>query len=209
LAIAGMAVVLYMKIDQVMLGEMLGDRDVGLYSAAIRLSEVWYFIPVSIVTSVSPSLFEAKKISAALYYQRLGRLSRLVALIALAIAVPMTFASGYLMTTLYGSEYKDAGTVLAVHIWAALFVFLGVAQNPWTVSEGLTKLALLRTSLGAAANIFLNLLLIPTYGPTGAAIATTVSYALSAVILNALSPKTRMIFTLQLSSMIPVRLGSR
>jgi len=202
LALAGIAVVIYMKIDQVMLGQMLGNQAVGIYSAATRISEVWYFIPISIVASVSPSLVEARKISAALYYERLAKLFRLMAGVALAIAVPMTFASGIVASALYGSAYDGVGPILSIHIWAALFVFLGVAQNPWTINEGMTKLAFLRTSLGALANILLNIVLIPRYGPIGAAIATTVSYALSAVVMNAFNKKTRNIFLLQVKSIV-------
>ena len=66
----------------------------------------------------------------------------------------------------------------------------------------MTKLAFLRTSLGALANILLNIVLIPRYGPIGAAIATTVSYALSAVVMNAFNKKTRNIFLLQVKSIV-------
>jgi PST family polysaccharide transporter len=128
--------------------------------------------------------------------------------IALGIAIPMTFASGFVTRTLYGSQYEGAAPILAIHIWAALFVFLGVAQGPWNINEGLTKLALVRTVIGAASNILLNLVLIPSYGPIGAAIATTVSYALAGVVLNVISKNTHEILILQLRSMIPI-LSSR
>lgn len=203
LALGGVAVMIYMKIDQVMLGQMLDSSAVGIYSAATRISEVWYFIPMAIVVSVSPSLIEAKKVNDALYYQRLSNLFRLMSALALAIAIPMTFLSGTVASLLYGNRYDGVGPVLAVHIWAALFVFLGVAQSTWNIVEGLTRLALIRTSLGAVANILLNLLWIPRYGAMGAAIATTVSYALSAVVFNAFSARTRRVFKLQMMSIIP------
>jgi len=202
LAIAAVAVIVYMRIDQVMLGQMLGNQAVGVYSAAARISEVWYFIPTVIVVSVTPALIEAKKLSTTLYYVRLTRLFRLMSGIALVIAVSMTFGADFVASLLYGDAYEGVGTVLAIHIWAALFVFLGVAQGPWNINEGLTKLALVRTVVGAVANIVLNLLLIPPYGSIGAAIATTVSYALAGVILNAFSDSTRKIFVLQLKSML-------
>jgi PST family polysaccharide transporter len=122
--------------------------------------------------------------------------------LAFAIAVPFTFASDYVARALYGNAYEGVGPTLAIHIWAALFVFLGVAQGPWNINEGLTKLALVRTVIGAIANVVLNLWLIPEYGPVGAAIATTVSYALSAVVLNAFSSRTRAIFAMQVKSML-------
>ena len=208
LALSGVAVMIYMKIDQVMLGQMLGDKAVGVYSAAVRISEVGYFIPIAIVASVTPALIEAKKISPAVYRYRLANLFRLMSAIGLGIAIPMTLAAGLVSKTLYGSQYEGVAPVLAIHIWAALFVFLGVAQGPWNINEGLTKLALFRTVIGAAANILLNLVLIPRFGPIGAAIATTTSYALAAVILNAFSGRTRDIFILQLRSMVPI-LSSR
>jgi len=202
LTLSGVAVIIYMKIDQVMLGEMLDDTAVGIYSAAVRISEVLYFIPVSIVASVTPALIAAKRTGIDLYRRRVFQLFRMMSVIALLIAVPMTFASDYAVRALYRSQYEGAGPILAVHIWAALFVFLGVAQGPWTINEGLTRLALFRTVSGAVVNVLLNLLLIPRYGPIGAAIATTASYALSAVLLNAVSGRTREIFWLQLKSIL-------
>jgi polysaccharide transporter, PST family len=202
IAIGGVALMVYMKIDQVMLGQMLGNKAVGVYSAAVRISEIWYFIPMSIVATITPSLIEAKKVSEVLYYDRLTRLFRLMCALAFAIAVPFTFASGYVAKVLYGNAYEGVGPTLTIHIWAGLFVFLGVAQSPWSINEGLTKLALVRTVIGAVANVVLNLWLIPEYGPVGAAVATTVSYALSAVILNAFSSRTRAIFALQVKSML-------
>jgi len=90
-----------------------------------------------------------------------------------------------------------------VHIWASVFVFLGVAQSPWDISENFLKLALYRTVAGAIANVVINLFLIPRYAALGAAIATVVSYAISSFVANAFDARTRPIFFLQLKSVIP------
>jgi O-antigen/teichoic acid export membrane protein len=50
-----------MKIDQVMIKEMLGAEQVGHYAAAVRLSEAWYFVPMAITSSVFPAIINAKK----------------------------------------------------------------------------------------------------------------------------------------------------
>ena len=202
LILAGLAIVVYMKIDQIMLGEMLGNQAVGLYSAATRISEIWYFIPVAIVSSASPSIVEAKAISDSLYYQKVDKLFRLMAVLAFSIVIPMTFFSGHIIDLLYGPEFAGAGSVLAIHIWAAVFVFLGVAQGPWTVNEGLMKLSLQRTVIGAVANVVLNLLLIPRIGVVGAAISTLIAQALSSCILNRFDRRTRRIFTLQMRALV-------
>lgn len=211
LVLSGLAITVYMKIDVVMLGEMVGDQAVGIYSATVRVSEIWYFIPVAIVSSVTPALIEAKKVSEGLYYQRLARLFRLLAGVALTVAILMTFGAGFVTDLLYGEAYSGASVVLAIHIWAAVFVFLGVAQGPWSINEGLTKLLLFRTLFGAIANIALNLMLIPSHGAIGAAVATVISQALSAVVLNAFNSKTRKIFVLQVNAMnpFPAKTGKR
>jgi PST family polysaccharide transporter len=200
-ALTSMAIMVYMKIDLIMLGQMLGNRSVGVYSAAIRFSEVWYFIPVAIVASVSPSLIVARNVDMDLYYKRIGRLFKLLMWISLAIAIPMTFASQILASVAYGNRYEGVAPVLAIHIWALPFVSLGVAQNPWNLNEGLTRLALARAIFGAFVNVGMNFLLIPAYGAIGAAIATTVSYALTGCFLNAFDSRTRRIFRLQMETL--------
>lgn len=202
LLLSSLAVIVYTKIDQVMLGAMAGNAAVGLYGAAVKISEIWYMIPMVIVSSVFPTLIEARKQDEAFYYRRLKRLFRLMSGISLSIAIPMTFLGKPLMTLLYGDRFVDAGAILAVHIWAAVFVFLGVAQSIWDVAENFTRLALVRTSSGAVVNILLNYVLIPRYGAMGAAIATVVSYAVSSYLLNILSRRTRKIFLAQTRSLL-------
>lgn len=116
LLLSGLAITLYMRIDQVMLGEMLGEQDVGLYSAALRLSEVWYVVPMVVISSVMPSFTEARAQSEELYYQRLQKLFTYLARTAYLVAIPMTIIATPLITLLFGAQYSSAGPVLAVHI---------------------------------------------------------------------------------------------
>lgn len=197
LILSGLAIMLYMRIDQIMLGQMVGDEAVGLYSAALRISEAWYFIPIALVSSFFPAIIEARGVSVALYHQRLQRLFSLLVRIAVGIAIPMTFVSETLVVALFGEAYRASGAVLAVHIWAAAFVFLGVAQTPWSIAEGLSRLSLQRTLLGAGLNIVLNLLLLPSFSIMGAAIATVLSQAFATYLANAFHPRTRGVFLLQ------------
>jgi PST family polysaccharide transporter len=87
LIFSGFAILIFMKIDQIMLGQMIGDSEVGIYSAAVRISEIWYFIPTTIVSSVGPSIYGAKEKSETLYYKRIRQLLRLMAFISIAISL--------------------------------------------------------------------------------------------------------------------------
>ena len=201
LLLSGMAIMVYMKIDQIMLGQMLGDDAVGIYSAAVRISEVWYFIPVMIVASVFPAILEAKKRDEAQYIQRLQRLYDLMVWLSVAIALPMTFVSTPIVVALFGSAYAESGPVLAIHIWASVFVFLGVASSQWFVAESRQILSLQRTLLGAIVNVIMNFILIPSFGPIGAAISTVVAYAIAAFLSDAVQAETKGMFAMKLNSM--------
>jgi polysaccharide transporter, PST family len=198
---AGLAIMLYSRIDQVMLAQMLGNREVGLYSAAIRLSEIWNFIPSIIVSSVMPSLTEYRLRSSNLYTQRLQQLYTLVARVAYMVAIPISLFASPLVRLVYGDSYGYSGLVLAVHIWSCMFVFLGVATTPWTINEGKMRVALYQTILGAICNIVLNLYLIPLYGALGCALATTLSYGFCAWLLNSCFVETRDVFRMQTRSL--------
>ncbi|MEI1376151.1 flippase [Nostoc sp. UHCC 0926] len=202
LIFSGFAIMIFMRIDQVMLGQMIGDSEVGVYSAAVRISEIWYFIPAAIVSSVAPAIYAAKEKSESLYYQRIGQLLSLMTCISLAIALPMTFLSDKIIMVMFGSGYVEAGPILAVHIWTSLFVFMGLATSPWFIAEGLNHVSLGKTLFGAILNIILNLLLIPKYAGFGAAIATIISQAAATFLCNAFDSRTKKIFQIQVRSLL-------
>jgi len=197
--LSGMAIMIYFRIDVVMLKMMQGAQAVGIYAAATRISEVWYVIPSAIVSSVTPAIMRARH-NPVLYYARLRRLFSLMTFLALTIGSVLALCSRWIVHLLYSEPYSAASPVLAIHAWASVFVFLGVAQAPWDFSENRLKLSFYRTLAGAVANVLLNLVLIPRYAAAGAAVATVVSYAISSVFANALSALTRPIFLLQIRS---------
>lgn len=172
LIFSSIVVMIYMRIDQIMIKEMLSEYEVGIYSAAVRLSEAFYFIPILISASLFPAILNAKKRSRELYKQRLQMLYALMVWSAIAIALPITFLSDRLIKLLFGQAYQEASQVLMVHIWAAIFVFLGVAFGKYLLAQNLTKIAFQRTLLGVVSNVLLNLWLIPIFGIVGAATAT-------------------------------------
>jgi O-antigen/teichoic acid export membrane protein len=202
LILSGIVVSVYMKIDQVMIKEILGAEAVGQYAAAVRLSEAWYFIPMVIASSLFPAIMEAKKLSEKLYYERLQKLYDLMVWIAVAIALPMTFLSDWVVALLYGEQYSQAGSVLMIHIWAGVFVFLGVASGKWLLSENLQKYAFYRTFIGMLVNLILNCFFIPHIGIQGAALSTLISQFFAAYVFDFFNKELRRIFFMKTSSLV-------
>ena len=196
LIFSGMMVLMYMKIDQVMLKEMLNPKAVGVYAAAVKLCEAWYFIPSAIMASLFPAIIESRKESEEIYENRIQKLYEMMVWGSLIVAIPTTFLADWFIQVLYGANFQDAATVLKIYIWTFVFVSLGVASSHWLVAENLEKYALVRSCLGAILNISLNWYLIPIYGITGAAYATLITQLFVSYLFFGISKHTRNNFIL-------------
>ncbi|MFD1188892.1 flippase, partial [Pontibacter rugosus] len=210
LMVSGLVVMVYMKIDQIMIKEMMNTTAVGIYSAAMRLSEAWYFVPMLISQSLFPAILSAKKSDEALYKLRLQRLLNLMMFFSLVIAIIFTFLSDWIINFLYGPSFDGAGDILSIQVWAGVAVSSGVVSSNWFLIEGLQKYSMYRTSVGAVINVILNLILIPLYGIAGSAVATLISQFVASVLLNAFFSSTRVIFKLQTRAILGIGLlGNR
>jgi polysaccharide transporter, PST family len=191
---AAFSTILYMKIDQVMLGQMLGDKAVGIYSVAVRISEIWYFIPVAIASSVTPNIINVRQESLEHYNQKIQTVFNSVVFLSYLVSIGMSFFAALIISELYGAAYTEATPILMVHIWASVFIALTAIRGVWLIAEDLTILYMQTTALGALTNIILNLILIPHYSGLGAAIATIISYAVASYISCMFHPQLRPVF---------------
>lgn len=204
LILSGIMIILYMKIDILML-ERNGTIEVGIYSAAAKISEAWYFIPTAIITSVFPAIIQAKKTDLDRYHKRLGDLYDLLIFISLPTAFLVSFLANFIIHMAYGNVYEGAGIMLAIHIWSGVFVFLGSASSQYLLAEGYTMISFKRTAAGAIVNIGLNFWLIPLYGGVGTSIATLIACFVSTFWIL-LIPKTRSQGIMMLKSLFLISL---
>lgn len=202
LILSGIAVTVYMRIDQIMLGQMIGDDAVGIYSAAVKLSESWYFIPVAIASSTFPMILQAKSSSQDQYHHRIRGLFRFTIRLTYLIVLSMTLLANPLISFTFGQTYIEASVVLSIHIWSGLFVSLGVIRELWMAAENLLNYSFLTTLLGAIINVVMNFFLIPQYESIGAAVATLISYFCAAFLACFFIPKTRPIAYIMTSALL-------
>jgi len=207
LIISGALYSINMKVDQLMLGTLVGTNAVGTYAAAARLSEVWYFVPTIIAGSAFPALLRVRAEDPVRYRRRMQQLYDVMTAISLPLAVVVAILSPWIIFLIYGEAYAASANVLAIHIFAGPFVFLGAALSKWLIAENHLMFSMIRHGLGAFANVALNLFLIPRAGPIGAAIATLVSYAVAGVLATWVYPPTRTAAVQMVLSLgLPIRL---
>jgi len=200
LIFSGFFALVYLNIDQVMIEEMLGSYEVGQYSAAVRISSVWYFIPLTIGWSVQTAIVNAKKHSEKQYYERLQMLFTIMALIAYMLIIPVSFFSDEIISLLFAEAYGLAGGVLALHIVASLFVFVGSPRGLWVINESYLKFDLFANIGAGILNVLLNFIWIPQYGIIGAAWATLISYGFTYVLSGFFFRPARKVALMQLKS---------
>lgn len=202
LIISSSAILIYMKIDQVMINMLINAKAVGIYSAAAKLSEVWIFITVIVAQSVFPAILDAKLKSQTLYYNRLRWLYQFVIAIALSISLFYTIFAEKIIYYTFGSEYAASKDILLIYIWAIVFVFINNVSWKWYVTENLQSLGAYKLVLCAVLNIILNIVLIKQYSLQGAAYATIISYSIAGYFGNLLHKKTIINFKIQTLAII-------
>ena len=174
--LSALMTMIYLRIDQVMIGSMIGSVELGKYSVAVQLSEVWIFIPMVIASAVFPAFVEVEKDNEMLFYAHLQKLYSIMALYAYLVALPVAFFAEEITTFLFSAAYADAGSLVRVLVWSLVFTSLSTARNIFIITKNWTRVNLVATTMGCMLNIFLNLFMIPAYGAMGAVIATLASY---------------------------------
>ena len=210
LVISAIAITVYMNIGQVMLKNMVDEQELGIYAAAAKISNLWYFVPAAIASSVYPGIVRSRENSSwEVHGKRIQLFYDIMAGISYVIVVPLVLLAPMVVEFLFGMDYANAGPILRVQAWAFIFVSLGVARSRWLMAEDLVRFNMLVTILGAIANIALNFVLIPRYGALGVAWATTISQAIATYFSSLLSKRLWPVFVQQtLSLLVPFRFFS-
>lgn len=202
LIFAEIAVLVYMKMDQLMIGAFIGNEAVGIYSAAVRLSEMWLLIPFVLTKSVFPKVVKLRNENEKEYYSSLQRLFNLMAFIGILTALFISLSSELWVGFIFGKTFLEASFPLSIHVWSAAFAFLGFVSSLWFTTENLQKYILYRTCAGAVCNFALNFVLIPKFGINGAAIATLFSQFVASYFFNLFTNRTQIMFKMQTIAII-------
>jgi len=189
-------------IDQVMINNFLGSKEVGYYSVAMRLIAIFGFVPMMLKASLYPAIQKAKTVSETLYKNRLLNFYRLNFLLFIIIAVPIFIFADKIVIIIFGEEYHPAGILLSLMAIRLFFTNMGVARSCFILSENLLKFSFLTMTLGTLTNIILNYYWIPVYEAKGAIIATIVSFFVTIFAIDIFYRKTRKNVILQFKALV-------
>jgi Membrane protein involved in the export of O-antigen and teichoic acid len=173
--ISGLAIIVYMRIDQIMLGTLLDKHAVGIFYAGASLCEALYFIPIALNTSIIPSLISLRTTDLDKYERVLVRYCNATLVYTIVIGAVVWALAPTIVALLYGHAFSESAGVLRTYIVAFVFVGTGTAQSLWFINNHRGDVLMKKSVAGAVTNIALNFYLIPHYGPIGAACSTVAS----------------------------------
>ncbi len=178
LMLSTVSIMIYARIDQVMLRHYIDTTAVGIYDAAVRLSDVWYIIPNVILGALFPAIINAQKVSPELFRKRIHLCALLLIGLNLLIILPTYLLAPYIIDLLFGKEYIGTSEVLSIYIWSLIGFSLGQLINTYLIAQNYIYIYLYSSVVTVLVNIYLNTIFIPLYGVNGAALATLISYSL-------------------------------
>jgi O-antigen/teichoic acid export membrane protein len=173
----------YLRVDRIMIGEISGPAELGIYSVAVMAAESFFFIAQSVSLSLFPAIVEAKSVSQELFRERIQKYYKLMVFLGYAVAIPLSLIAVWFIPLVFGPIYSKAVPMLIVLVWGGVFLNLIHARSYFLTVMNWPRLHLIIDVLGCLANISLNLYLIPIYGGMGAAVASIITYFITAYIV--------------------------
>ncbi|MDP3836957.1 MAG: flippase [bacterium] len=179
---AAAAFVLF-KIDQVMIGRLLGEGAVGLYAAAAKFGEIWYFLPGILCASLFPAIINSRTVSETLFKQRLINFYTLMFVISILIATATSVLARPVVLLLFGQDYAASVGLLQIYVWSGVGLFMAWAIQQRLTAEDRMKAISNAYLVAMVINVILNYFFITRFGLTGAAWATLIAYSLLPVMM--------------------------
>lgn len=200
--ISGLIAILYSKIDQIMLGDMLDKASVGLYSAALAIAGLWGMIPSAFIQSVSPILYKNAQTDRGMFLKRLKQSYAGIWFLNVCWSLAISLFSYWVVLLLYGAEYMGARKALIIVVWYSGISSLGSLTQVYLATENKNKYINYFALAGLVTDVVLNALLIPHFGITGAAVATLATYCVIHIVMPLVIKDTREAAVLILQGMI-------
>jgi O-antigen/teichoic acid export membrane protein len=175
IGISGVLIISYARIDQIIVFTIAGSGAAGLYGAVYNLLDQAHFVPISVLTTLSPVLAASWPVDRARMLRTARLMAELLAITSLGGLAFAIAAAEPVVRLIFGAEFADAAPALPVLAAAFIFISFGYLNGNLIVVLGKQR-RLLRISLIALlVNLCGNLILVPLVGFMGAAWMTLVT----------------------------------
>tara|TARA_R110000796_G_scaffold37722_1_gene95014 strand:- start:54433 stop:55743 length:1311 start_codon:yes stop_codon:yes gene_type:complete len=201
LVLSGIAIVIFNKVDQIMIKHFIDEYAVGQYSAAVSITGIISFIPIVLSESITPTLITRRELSIEKYELNRQAFSNVIIWGSLLLSIIVMLLSPSIINVLYGEEYFPAIEVMKIFAFKGIFVAMGAVAAQIMIIESIHQLAYIKSIFGGIVNIMLNYILIIKFGMIGAVWASLWAFFLSSYIIHLFMKRYRQIFWIQTKSL--------
>ena len=202
LLLTNAAVIIYQRIDQVMIGSMVGKADVGYFSVAAKFVEVMIFIPATIAHTISPILVQMLDKSREVYIVKAQQYLNITVWVSILCSIGVSVISYWIVLYTFGTEYLPAAAILQVLSFKMVSVALSNGGGIMVIVERLQKWVFFRDVLGCLVCIILNWWMLPKYGAMAAAFVAIAANLAAGYVADLLVPAYRHIFRQQTKALL-------
>ena len=202
LLLTNAAVIIYQRIDQVMIGQMVSKTDVGYFSVAAKFVEVMIFIPSTLAHTISPILVKIYQQSYDSYRIKAQQFMNISVWFCMLCSIGVSLISYWVVLYTFGNDYLPAAVILQVLSFKMVSVALSNTGGTLVIVERLQKWVFFRDILGCIVCVGLNWWLLPKYGAIAAAFVAIAANLSAGYIADLLVPAYRHIFRQQTKALI-------
>ncbi|MCR5181081.1 MAG: flippase, partial [Bacteroidaceae bacterium] len=202
LLLTSAAVIIYQRIDQIMIGNMIDKASVGYFSTASKFVEVLIFVPTMLARTITPVLVTKLKENVHDYRQKAQVFMNITFWLSVILASLVAVSSYWIVLYTFGERYLPAVAVLQVLAFKAPSVALSTTAGSMLVIEGLQGWAVLRDLFGCVVCIGLNFYFLPQYGIMAAAVVAILSNLAAGYLADAFIPVYRHLFVHQTKALL-------
>ncbi len=200
LLLSGAAIVVYNRIDQMMIGKMIDQSHLGVYSVAVRFTELLVFVPTIIAQTISPILVEVRQKDAARYEELSRVFMNVTVSVCILLAIFTSLLSYPIVRFTFGRMYIEAASVLSILAFKVVGDALSQTSGQLMIIEGIQKYASIRNIIGCVTCVGLNLIFISRYGIHGVAYVAIITILVSGTLADFIIPSYRKIFYKQIKA---------
>lgn len=172
---------LQLRSDAFLLNLLVGVRATGVYSVTAGLAETLWYIPNALGTVMFSRAVDPGEDAAGTAVV----LARTTVAITIALAIPTFILGPWLVDVVYGSAFAEAGTALRWILPGVVAYSVVAILSRYITGQGRPGAATTVMLVGLALNVVANVALIPALGISGAAISSSLSYGITAVLMVA------------------------
>ena len=181
--LSGMLVSIYAQTDKLMLKQMLDESAVGYYSTAVTICGMWTFVLSAIIDAMYPTIIQSFKEDKKVFERKNRQLYAIVFYLSVAVSLAFVIFGDIAINILYGKAYSPAALPLKIITWYTAFSYFGVARSAWMVCNEKQKYLKYMYIFAAILNVVINAVMIPVWGPSGAALASLITQIFTSIIL--------------------------